>query len=614
MPTKLTRNELWKAIRKVGPSTPTGVLQSWQLPIRALETLTGATRERILREIQKAPPRSFPWRDVQLDLDRTTILFSIPESARSSEQEISYVREISIHGMRGVDALQVSIPAPEHGQGQWILLLGENGVGKTTILRGLAFALAAERLAIALHARSSEEVPFIRKGHKLSSIEVGLSTGKATSRATASVVASGHVETLRKSLAGASPDLPVYGYGSLRGSALGGPERAVSMDRLGGLATLFDPAASLIHAETWLVQLAGVAADGRKDDKDLFHAVKATLASLLPRGDEVIEVKRGRVVVKLGKEEVPLAGLSDGYLTTLGWTIDLIARWSHQKKRTTSINPRSFAHEMRCIVLIDELDLHLHPRWQSDIVAKLRAAFPNTTFIATTHNPLTLHGTRSGEVHVVQRGDDGSIRVLRRDLPAGLRADQILTGDWFGLPTTLDADTQELLRQHRELLREGRGDGDRDRKKQGGGRGAAPARPDRRARGRSRGRQGRGMIQFRRPRRPADFDGVVRPHLGFIKRAVKTGRRIDWTGRDVWKRYKSDFSVAQHRKCGYCESKTAASQHGDVEHIAPKGEVWAVPSDPARVGRGARAWAAAAEVWESRTAAHQQSWLLVSGI
>jgi len=200
------------------------------------------------------------------------------------------------------------------------------------------------------------------------------------------------------------------------------------MDRLGGLATLFDSSASLVHAETWLVQLAGVAAEGRKADKDLFEAVKETLAKLLPRGDETIIVKGGHVVVKIGTKEVPFPGLSDGCLTTLGWTIDLIARWSHQQKRTSNISPGSFAHEMRCIVLIDELDLHLHPHWQSDIVTKLRHAFPNTTFIATTHNPLTLHGTLPGEVYVVRRADDGSIDVLRRDLPSGIRADQILTG------------------------------------------------------------------------------------------------------------------------------------------------------------------------------------------
>jgi hypothetical protein len=430
------------------------------MPIPALEQLTGKTRQMVIKEVEKGAPRWFPWRDIHIDPDKTTVSFAIPESERASEEGSLHIRELRVHGVRGIDALEIAIPPPAHKEGQWVILLGENGAGKTTILRALALALASEKLAVALHARSSEDAPFIRKGTKSSSIEVGLAKG----RATATINASKKNETLQKSFAGLQAGLPVFGYGSQRGSATGGPDRAVSMDRLGGLATLFDSSASLIHAETWLVQLAGVAAEGRKADKDLFEAVKATLAKLLPRGDEIINVERGRVVVRIGKEDVPFAGLSDGYLTTLGWTIDLISRWSYQRRRIAQVHPESFASDMRCIVLVDELDLHLHPRWQCDIVDKLRKAFPSTTFIATTHNPLTLHGTRPGEVYVVRRSDDGAIDILQRDLPAGIRADQILTGDWFGLPTTLDADTQKLLEQHRLMLLDGRDDRDAERR------------------------------------------------------------------------------------------------------------------------------------------------------
>ncbi|HWO18297.1 MAG TPA: AAA family ATPase [Kofleriaceae bacterium] len=430
------------------------------MPIPALEQLTRKTREEVIKEVSKGAPRWFPWRDIHIDPDKTTVSFAIPEVERTSGGEISYVRDLRIHGMRGIEALEVTLPSPGHKEGQWMILLGENGAGKTTILRAIALALASEKLAVALHARSSEDAPFIRRGNKSSSIEIGLSKG----RATATINTSKKTETLQKSFAGMQAGLPIFGYGSQRGSATGGPDRAVSMDRLGGLATLFDSSASLIHAETWLVQLAGVAAEGRKADKDLFEAVKATLAKLLPRGDEIITVERGRAVVRIGKEDVPFAGLSDGYLTTLGWTIDLIARWSHQRRRTAQVNPESFASDMRCIVLVDELDLHLHPRWQCDIVDKLRQAFPSTTFIATTHNPLTLHGTRPGEVYVVRRTDDGALDVLQRDLPAGIRADQILTGDWFGLTTTVDADTQRLLEQHRQLLLAGRDEHDAERR------------------------------------------------------------------------------------------------------------------------------------------------------
>jgi hypothetical protein len=92
------------------------------------------------------------------------------------------------------------------------------------------------------------------------------------------------------------------------------------------------------------------------------------------------------------------------------------------------------------------------------------------------------------------------------------------------------------------------------------------------------------VIQFTRPTRPSDFEDTVREHRDFIANAVTRKKALDWEGRDVWKKYKAPFSAAQHRKCGYCESKSAASQDGDVEHLAPKGEVWALPDDPRKWG------------------------------
>ena len=68
----------WKAIRKVGPTTPTGVIQTWSMPIPALEQLTSKSREMILQQVEKGAPRWFPWRDIHVDADKTTVLFAIP--------------------------------------------------------------------------------------------------------------------------------------------------------------------------------------------------------------------------------------------------------------------------------------------------------------------------------------------------------------------------------------------------------------------------------------------------------------------------------------------------------------------------------------------------------
>jgi hypothetical protein len=94
------------------------------------------------------------------------------------------------------------------------------------------------------------------------------------------------------------------------------------------------------------------------------------------------------------------------------------------------------------------------------------------------------------------------------------------------------------------------------------------------------------MIQYVRPPLEGTFERTVRPHREHIAKLVQhKKKRPDFDKRDVWKDYRAAFSIAQHRKCGYCESKTAANQAGDVEHVAPKGEVWAVPDDESDWGQ-----------------------------
>ncbi|MDM8517202.1 AAA family ATPase [Desulfobacterales bacterium HSG16] len=142
------------------------------------------------------------------------------------------------------------------------------------------------------------------------------------------------------------------------------------------------------------------------------------------------------------------SSLSDGYRNILAMTADIAIRAS-------TLNP-FLADKAICqtcgIVLIDELDLHLHPKWQRQIVQDLRLVFPKIQFMVTTHAPQILTGAQSEEINIL-KNMDSRIQIHRYDIPPGLRVDQILTGEWFGLQSTLDSDTLELLEQHRKILR-----------------------------------------------------------------------------------------------------------------------------------------------------------------
>jgi hypothetical protein len=115
---------------------------------------------------------------------------------------------------------------------------------------------------------------------------------------------------------------------------------------------------------------------------------------------------------------------------------------------------------VRALVLIDEVEAHLHPRLKMQVMTGLRRALPGVTFIATTHDPLCLRGMMTGEVAVLRRirREDGEEHVLPDcaelldDLPEieYLGVEQLLTSDFFGLFSTEHPDAQRTLDSYAE--------------------------------------------------------------------------------------------------------------------------------------------------------------------
>jgi predicted ATP-binding protein involved in virulence len=96
-----------------------------------------------------------------------------------------------------------------------------------------------------------------------------------------------------------------------------------------------------------------------------------------------------RLIVTENSEDLELSQLSDGYKTMIGLAIDL-------SRRMAAGNPdMDNPLESPAIVLIDEVDLHLHPAWQQRVVSDLLRCFPNTQFILTTHSPIVVEGVNN---------------------------------------------------------------------------------------------------------------------------------------------------------------------------------------------------------------------------
>ncbi len=126
-------------------------------------------------------------------------------------------------------------------------------------------------------------------------------------------------------------------------------------------------------------------------------AVRRAIEALVP-GVENLRMHRRpqRLVVDKWGQELDVSMLSDGEKCVLALVADLARRMA------LAAPQRSDPLKMPAVALIDEVELHLHPAWQRDIIKRLPEVFPRTQFIFTTHSPQVL-----GELHA------SNVRVLR---------------------------------------------------------------------------------------------------------------------------------------------------------------------------------------------------------
>jgi len=147
---------------------------------------------------------------------------------------------------------------------------------------------------------------------------------------------------------------------------------------------------------------------------------------------------------------IPVRQLSDGERGTLALVLDLT-------RRLAQANPKleAPAAESEAVVLIDEIDLHLHPRWQRRIVHNLSAAFPHCQFIATTHSPQVIGEVAHERIQIIADGQVyspthsfgvDSSRVLEEIMEADPRAKEV--------QDLLSEASQAIGKQQLDLARE----------------------------------------------------------------------------------------------------------------------------------------------------------------
>lgn len=395
----------------------------------------------------------------QATLSPPSPLESQPEAAGPA-----YFLDVTLTNVRcfGPEPQTLRLSDPNGNPARWTVLIGNNGTGKTTILQALAsfesvpFGPAPQfKVPWLLHPSSSA---MVRAGAAAALLEA--TTTSRTSLTGLPAVVETHRSKLSQGSNGVktgavSKPLPVcYGYGASRrlgrDASIHGPSGAAN-----GTAGLFSDDSELLDAEEWLLRIdysASKPSPIQQRQVERRAQVIELLKRILPEVDEIrftqpVEERPTPTVEFLTPYGwVPLRGLGHGYRTLIAWMVDFAGRMVERYQES----PNPLAES--AVVLVDEIDLHLHPAWQRKLVGHLTGLFPNTQFIATAHSPLIVQAAGAANVAVLRREGDHVVIDNNVETIRGWRIDQILTSDLFNLPTARPPEFDDKLARRVQLL------------------------------------------------------------------------------------------------------------------------------------------------------------------
>lgn len=394
----------------------------------------------------------------------------MPESTQTtfegtSERAGQYFLRLTVSGVRTFATEQtLDLSDGKGNPARWTILLGDNGVGKTSLLQVFGrmrwkksgFEQTNRRFPVfdwpVFGAKKGFE-HLARDPEQAIAVEATVATAqnfKSTESETLSIVEtsvsctiSGHDYPFQ--------NLKVFGYGAIRRSGTAQLSEQKSDDTT---ETLFDENIPLINAEEWLLQ-ADYAATKSQDAKakERFERIKQILIRVLPDVSDIrIEasgIKTPVVEVLTPYGWVLMRRMSSGYRSVVAWMVDLANRLFELYPE--SANPLAEP----AVVLVDQIDIFLHPKWQRDLVKSLSAIFPGAQFIVTAHSPLIVQGAPDANIAVLRKEGDHVVIDQSLENVRGWRLDQILASDLFENTPTRDEETEKMIRERTRLLSKG---------------------------------------------------------------------------------------------------------------------------------------------------------------
>jgi predicted ATP-binding protein involved in virulence len=350
----------------------------------------------------------------------------------------------------------------------WTVLLGENGVGKTTLLQVLTDCNLVENIFNEKGELLFKYLPpglfssYIRdfNGIQINFEYCTIQTGNTFQAKKIKIEANGIFDKCSDISNDDEFGLALFAYGANRRMKSNemAPRPPHLESEFPNIVTLFSEEEFLGNAEEWLLRLhlAQAFSTGklRKENHKLLSEVIKILINVLPDISSIEVLKpteageQPRVFFETPYGRVFISQLGIGHRTMIAWIVDLAQRMFERYPNS----PDPIAEP--AVVLVDEIDLHLHPTWQRKLIGFLSERFKQTQFIVTAHSPLMVQAALDYDANVAVLRREGDHVVIENDVAdrlRGLRVDQILT-TVFGLMSARSPKLDALLEERERIL------------------------------------------------------------------------------------------------------------------------------------------------------------------
>ena len=368
-----------------------------------------------------------------------------------------FIKRVTLKNVRCFDFVELEFDLGGDDP-PWTVLVGNNAAGKTTLLRSIAIGLCDESSAAGLLKES--DTGYIRHGAQQAEITIEFASANRRSRRRPTIRTKISPVPGRASLERLTQDTEpdpfpwddvfACAYGAGRGTSGTGDIAGYSV--INAVYNMFNYSEGLQNPELTIRRLPPDAPISRQGQ---VLGILAELMSLddvnLARG---IGTDAGIRVEASWAADMPLRDLADGYKSTFLWVTDFLG-WALDAQPDVP-----HLSDITGVVLVDELEQHLHPQWQWNVVRLLRTAFPKIQFIVSTHSPLVARSVGKPTSYVRDRlyhlgftdGAPTAVQAEPFDMVHGQTIDQILASPLFEWLIDEDPEVVAALRRASELL------------------------------------------------------------------------------------------------------------------------------------------------------------------